>query len=363
MPRKTTSSSRQPRWLIYGANGYTGELIAREAVRRGLKPELAGRRRESIEPLARELGLQARVFGLGDAAELARQLEGCALVMHCAGPFSATARPMMEACLQAGVHYLDITGEIDVFELAQSLDAKARAAGVVLCPGVGFDVIPTDCIAAVLKQRLPDATHLALGFEAQGGASPGTAKTGAEGLSAGGKVRRGGKLVPVPLAHAVRRIDFGDGEKTAMAIPWGDVSTAFHTTGIPNIEVFIPAPPQMVAGARYSNYLRPWFALPWVQQMLKAGVDLAVKGPDERTRARLPTFVWGEARNARGQTVTARIRTANVYSVTVTGALAVIEHLLNHAPAGGAYTPARLVGADLVTRLPGSGPIQVEGPR
>ncbi|HEY1078348.1 MAG TPA: saccharopine dehydrogenase NADP-binding domain-containing protein, partial [Fontimonas sp.] len=159
-------------WMVYGANGYTGELIAREAVKRGLKPILAGRRRESIEALARELGLKAKVFGLDDAVELARQLKGCSLVLHCAGPFSATAAPMMEACLAAGAHYLDITGEIGVFEHAQSLNSRASKARVVLCPGVGFDVIPTDCIAAALKQALPDATDLALGFDSRTGMSP-----------------------------------------------------------------------------------------------------------------------------------------------------------------------------------------------
>jgi len=162
-----SGSPERMRWMIYGANGYTGELIAREAARRGLKPVLAGRRRESVEELARTLGLEARAFGLDDVAALTGQIQGHALVLNCAGPFSATAAPMMEACLRAGAHYLDITGEIAVFEHAQSLDARARDAGVVLCPGVGFDVIPTDCVAAALKAALPDATHLALGFDSR----------------------------------------------------------------------------------------------------------------------------------------------------------------------------------------------------
>ena len=173
---KQSGSPERMRWMIYGANGYTGELIAREAARRGLKPVLAGRRRESVEELARTLGLEARAFGLDDVAALTGQIQGYALVLNCAGPFSATATPMMEACLRAGAHYLDITGEIAVFEHAQSLDARARDAGVVLCPGVGFDVIPTDCVAAALKAALPDATHLALGFDSRSGFSPGTAK-------------------------------------------------------------------------------------------------------------------------------------------------------------------------------------------
>lgn len=349
-------------WMIYGANGYTGELIAREAVRRGLTPVLAGRNREKIEALARELGLEARVFGLDDAVRLAGRIEGHSLVLHCAGPFSATAEPMIEACLQARAHYLDITGEIAVFELAQSLDARAREAGVVVCPGVGFDVIPTDCVAAALKAALPDATHLSLGFDSRMELSSGTAKTSVEGLAQGGKVRRDGRIVSVPLAYQVRRIDFGDGEKAAMTIPWGDVSTAYHTTGIPNIEVFIPASPGMIANARRANSIRPLLGLPPVQKLLKALIARTVKGPSDEKRAESPTFVWGEAGNARGERKTARIRTANAYSLTITGALAVVEHLMKNSPAGGAYTPSKLAGADLVARLPGSEPLRMVAP-
>ncbi len=143
-------------WIIYGANGYTGELIAREAVRLGLKPTLAGRNRAKVEALAQELGLGYKAFGLDNVDAVSEQLQGFKLVMHCAGPFSATSKPMMEACIKAGAHYLDITGEISVFELAQSLNSQAEKAYVVLCPGVGFDVIPTDCVAAALKEALPE---------------------------------------------------------------------------------------------------------------------------------------------------------------------------------------------------------------
>lgn len=200
-------------WIIYGANGYTGELIAREAVRLGLKPTLAGRNKAKVEALAQELGLGYKAFGLDNVDAVSEQLQGFKLVMHCAGPFSATSKPMMEACIKAGAHYLDITGEISVFELAQSLNSQAEKADVVLCPGVGFDVIPTDCVAAALKEALPDATHLALGFDSKTGLSPGTAKTSTEGMAEGGKIRKNGKITTVPLAHYVRTIDFGDGKK------------------------------------------------------------------------------------------------------------------------------------------------------
>nr|WP_299696202.1 saccharopine dehydrogenase NADP-binding domain-containing protein [Hydrocarboniphaga sp.] len=345
--------------MIYGANGYTGELIAREAQRRGLNPIVAGRNKLRIEALGAELGLETRCFGLDDSAALGRELKGVGLVLHCAGPFSATARPMIEACLSMQCHYLDITGEISVFEYAQAQHERARQAGCVVCPGVGFDVIPTDCVAATLKEVLPDATHLALGFDSRSGFSPGTAKTSVEGLAQGGKVRRDGRIVAVPLAYSVRKIDFGGGEKLAMTIPWGDVSTAWYTTGIPNIEVFIPGSPGMIANAKRANYFRWLIGWPPLQRAIKQRIAQKVKGPDETLRAQQPTFVWGEARNAAGVVRTARIKTANGYSLTITGSLAVVEHLRREQPAGGAYTPSRLLGPDLVTKLPGSGELSV----
>lgn len=347
------------RWMIYGANGYTGEMIAREAVRRGFRPVLAGRRQETIDSLARNLGLEAHAFALDNPAELLRQLEGCALVLNCAGPFSATAAPLMEACLQTRTHYLDITGEIDVFEAAQLLNTRARDAGVVLCPGVGFDVIPTDCVAATLKEALPDAIRLNLGFDSRSVFSPGTAKTAIEGLAQGGKIRRGGKIITVPLAYEVRRIDFGDGEKDAMTIPWGDVSTAYYTTGIPDIQVFVPGSTRMISQARRANYIRPLLRLAWVQKLLKAYISRTVKGPGEIKREQTPSFVWGEAINARGDKKTARIRTPYGYTLTIMGALAVVEHLMMNRVAGGAYTPATLMGANLITRLSGAGPLRI----
>lgn len=342
-------------WMIYGANGYSGELIARQAARLGLSPVLAGRNAAAVGSLAAELALPHRVFP-AERAELADMR----LVLNCAGPFSATARPMIGAALAAGAHYLDITGEIDVFEHARTRDADARAAGTVICPGVGFDVIPTDCVARRLKEALPDATELALGFESRSGMSPGTAKTTVEGLGDGTRVRRGGVLRREPIGLRSRRIDFGSGERVAIAFPWGDVSTAWTTTGIPDITVFVSVPPALRWGALAANLAAPLLRLAPIRARLTARAAATV-GPDAEARSRAPTFVWGEVRNAAGAVRTARIRVANGYEVTVHGALAVARHLLeaNAAPPG-YTTPALLCGADLVERLPGSGRIVIE---
>lgn len=231
---------------------------------------------------------------------------------------------------------------------------------MILCPGVGFDVIPTDCVARALRDALPDATHLALGFDASKALSPGTAKTSVEYAGHGGKIRRGGRMLTVPLGHSRRRIDFGDGAKQAMAIPWGDVATAYYTTGIPNIEVYAPAPATVIALTRSANLFRSVLRRNAVQKTLKRIVENRIHGPDADARDRTPTYVWGEVRNAAGETRTARIKTANTYSLTITGALAVVQHLLqDRVVEGGSYTPALLMGPELVERLPGSGPLVI----
>ncbi len=145
-----------------------------------------------------------------------------------------------------------------------------------------------------------------------------------------------------------------------MAFPWGDVSTAFYTTGIPNIDVFLAVPPGLLWGARLGNLFKPLLGLPGVQTALKRKAG-AVVGPDAATRAASPTYVWGQAHNAAGLTRTARIQTANGYDVTVHGALAVVRKLLGqNAQTGGYFTPASLAGIELVTRLPGSGPLRID---
>lgn len=347
-------------WMIYGANGYTGELIAREAKARGLQPILAGRNENEIKNLAKELGFISRVFDLDDSVNLKKQLSDIHLILNCAGPFSSTSKPVMEACLDTGVHYLDITGEISVFEYAHSLNLQAKSAGVLLCPGVGFDVIPTDCIAATLKQLLPDANYLALGFDSDSGLSPGTAKTAVEGLPQGGKVRIDGQIKKVALAWKTRKIDFGKGEKLAATIPWGDVSTAFYTTGIPNIEVYVPLSENRLSLLKKLNYMRWFLALSPIQALLKKKAA-KLKGPNPEQLEKLKTYIWGEVKNSQGISKTARLKTANGYALTVTGSLAVVEHLLENNVQGGYTTPAGLMGADFITRLPDTvhGPLTI----
>lgn len=194
--------------LIYGSYGYTGQLITQELLDNGESPVLAGRNEEKLQRQAGEHGLEYESFPVEDGAS---RLEGVDVLLNCAGPFINTYEPVVEACLETGTHYLDITGEAEVFEAIAARDQDAAGRDVMLLPGVGFDVVPSDCLALHLKERLPTAEHLALGFDALNSMSPGTALTVVENIDAGGLVRRDGELERVPTVWRTREIDFGGG--------------------------------------------------------------------------------------------------------------------------------------------------------
>lgn len=340
-------------WMIYGANGYTGRLIVKEAIKRGMDPILAGRNKQALDEICAGTGLECRVFDLEDHAAVKEALDGVALVLHCAGPFSATSQPMIEACLECGCHYLDITGEISVFANAHRQSEEALHADIVLMPGVGFDVVPTDCLAASLVKALPAATSMALAFASGGHMSPGTAKTSIEGLAGGGCVRKDGKLKWVPLAWKSREIPFKQGKRMAVTIPWGDVFTAYISTGVPDIEVYMAVPPSTAMRMKRMRMVKPLLSMQWVQNAMKRRVEKSIRGPDQAARKGSQVQLWGEASSADGRHVSAHMITPDGYDVTVTASLGIVQYLLENEVEGGFYTPSLLMGADYATSLPG----------
>ncbi len=338
-------------FLIYGANGYTGELIAREAVRRGLKPILAGRSQNKVEPLAKELNLTCRAFSLEDQS-LESALNEVDFVIHCAGPFSLTSEKMVEACLRLGKHYTDITGEIAVFEAMARRAEAAKKSGIMIMPGVGFDVVPSDCLARHLKNLLPSATNLTLAFYGSGGISHGTRATMTMNVGSGGAVRRDGKIERVPAAYKTREIDFGEFRKTAVTIPWGDVSTAFYSTAIPNIEVYTVVPEAQLKLLKLSRYLgwllRTKFAQTYLQKQIPEG------GPNAAERAKGKTYLWGAAADKNGNKVEARLICPEGYTTTVLTALAIAEKIAAGDFQAGFQTPAKCYGADLILEIEGA---------
>ena len=342
--------------VIYGSYGYTGDLIAQAAVDRGLEPVLAGRNRKKLDEQVMRLGCDHQVISLDDPQELDFLLADATAVLHCAGPFLDTYRPMLESCLRTGTHYLDITGEIDVFEGIHAESERAEEAGIMALPGVGFDVVPTDCTAAHLVGRLPDADRLELAFHADVGVSPGTAKTVVGGLDQGGRVRRDGRLERVPTAHESITVDFGWGNDGlhAAAIPWGDVSTAYYTTGIGTVTVYQSMHPKTARNLGLIAKLGPVLGLGPVQSALGWLVERSVEGPDAEERAAEDAYVWGEASTTDGDRVETRVRIPHTYTTTVETALAVAERVLDGDAPTGFQTPAGAYGADLVMDVEGA---------
>ncbi len=341
-------------FLLYGSYGYTGSLIAEQAVRRGMQPILCGRDIACLKAQANPLGLEYRPFSLDDSKVMDLALKETPLVLNCAGPFQHTYKPVIEACLRTGRHYLDITGEIAVFEALAAQDAQARKAGVMLLPGMGFDVVPSDCLAAHLKRRLPEATQLTLAIGSLGGGiSRGTLLTTIEGLLGTGVVRMEGKIVRVPFLGKTRQIDFGRGPRMAVNIPWGDVSTAYYSTGIKNIETYMVLPRSVSRLALILRQLSGLLSLKIIQGFLRRQVMKRPPGPSDEQRRQARVRLWGEARDETGKRAVSRLETPDGYDLTVETALRAVERVLAGDFIPGFQTPSLAYGADFILEFEG----------
>lgn len=341
-------------FLLYGANGYSGELIARFACKYNLQPILAGRRKGVIEPLARKLQLPYRIFDMNDSAALLAALKEVKVVLHAAGPFDYTAKQMIFACLLTGTHYVDINGDIAVFEMIKQYDDAAKKAGIMLLPGAGFDVVPTDCVALQLKNLLPDAIVLQLAFTTLGGSiSHGTATTMIDKIGEGGSVRKAGKIIPVPLGQKGMWVDFGIKKLFVMSIPWGDISTAYFTTDIPDIETYAGISQKVYNYLKFQSLFNWLLRTDLVRNYIKKKINQRPSGPNDEQRSKATSLIWGQATNASGKKITVRLSGPEGYTLTTHSALIIVQKILNGNFITGYQTPASAYGENLVLEIPG----------
>jgi len=339
--------------LIYGAYGYTGELIVEEAMRCGLRPTLSGRDHGRLAELAQRTSLPFEAVSLDDRAALDRLVAAHKVVIHAAGPFIHTVGPMADACIRNNCHYLDITGEIDVFAHCHGLDAKAKAANVMLMPGTGFDVVPSDCLAAHLATRLPQATDLLLAFYNTGRSSRGTSLTVIESLGSGSRIRKDGKMVNVPLDHDIRSIDYDGTPRLSASIAWGDVYTAYLSTGIGNVKVFMAMPEKVIRSLRLNSYFGWIIGSKWFKKLAADKVRSGPAGPTPAQRTSTKAILWGQATAPDGTTVTSRIHTPEGYTLTARTSVAVAMQVLNGRFRSGYCTPSQLMGPDFICTIEG----------
>jgi short subunit dehydrogenase-like uncharacterized protein len=338
--------------ILYGSYGYTGSLIADECKSKNLQVILSGRDRDALEVQSQQTGFPFEVVNLDDSTALMRLLLNGRLVIHCAGPFQHTAIAMVKMCIQTQTHYTDITGEHQVFEALAAYDVEAKNAGIMVLPGTGFDVVPSDCLALYLRNKLPSARHLVLAFiNLNGGMSRGTTRTMIEGLGQGSAVRQNGELIRIPLGKKIREIDFGPFRARCLNIPWGDISTAWRSTGIPNIEVYMAASDRLISAARMSSYLNWLFRMDWVKTFLRKRADKRGAGPSPDKRQSSRSILWGSVSDDAGNSATATLDTFNGYTLTAKASVLIAEKILSNDFKEGYQTPATAYGPDLILAL------------
>ena len=345
-------------FMVYGSYGYTGQLIVEHATREGLKPLLAGRDAEQLRAQAERYNLEHRVFSLDETSKLESAMLEVDAVLHCAGPFVHTFRQMVEACLRTKRHYVDISGEIAGFEALAAMNDRARQAGILLLPGGGFDVVPSDCLSAHLKRRLPSADQLRLFIRGVGaGASRGTAKSAVENMHRQGMIRREGRLEQVPPAWNVREQDFGRGPVKTVTIGWGDVCTAYYSTGIPNIETYFAFPASYINVLKTMRVVGPLLYNRPVKNFLKFLIDKFSKpGPGEERRKQGIAILIGEVTDPNGNRAVSKLISPEGYTCTALTTVEIMKRILNgdlEATRSGFQTPSLAYGADFILQFEG----------
>jgi short subunit dehydrogenase-like uncharacterized protein len=346
------SSGDKTRFLLYGAYGYTGRLAAELAAAKKLNVVLAGRNEDALTGLGNRLGLPTRVVGLDDARQLPEALDDIACVVHMAGPFATTSAAMLNACVATHTNYIDITGEIEVFEAIWSRREEIQRAGITAVPGAGFDVVPTDCLAAYVARKLERPASLVIALRGLESASQGSLRTAIRQVSKPVLCRRAGAIVALD-DRSPRRIDFGFGDEPCVPISWGDVATAFHSTGVGDITVYFRLTKLFRSADILGKLFGPALQSRIGQRGLAAIVRSLPEGPSQAERSGHRSMIWAEAIDGSGRSSRASLSTPDPYDFTANSALEVASRISSLPAALGLVTPSQAFGADFVLSLPG----------
>src|SRR5262245_6313658 len=336
-------------WMLYGAYGTTGRLILDEALRRGHRPVLAGRDSARLSALGEATGLSTVHLPLEDRGALGTALSGVHCVLLAAGPYQQTGPPMRAACLAAGCSYMAINGEIEDFSSALACDALARKAGVAIIPGAGYGVVFTECLAAQLARRLPDARWFRLSLATQNaGRSRGAILSKAAAMTTGGREIYQGVLRKRVIAFSTWRAPAANAAgQIFAAAPLAELVAVQRSTGVPNIVAGIPL---SRAGAALMRVAGRWLGRFLARQAERVSTKVE---PDSSGAAvaTLRSRVWAEAGDATGRRVAAMLETGEGYRAAAAAAVRGLELLLQNAQAGAA-TPVQAFGAGFAELVP-----------
>lgn len=342
------------RVLIYGATGYTGRLITARLRKSHSKPVIAGRSPQRVQALAAQLGVTGWVMTPDDPSTLDEALGDVGVLINAASPFALTAPPLIQSCLRTKTNYLDITGELPVFQDAFGYAAAARERGIMIMPGAGLGIVASDCLAAHVASLVPGAKYLRIGLLRPSSFSRGTFRSALGLANSRVSIRRNDQMISLPVGRLQRTFDFGDGEKQSVAVSWADVFTAWHSTGIRNIEAYFEADfasrtfYQLGAGIADAMQLSP------ARNLIDAVAGVLPEGPPEDQRRAERCVIVAEAENSWRQKRSARLETSDGYSFTAEATVAIAQRVMRGDFVSGFQTPAKVYGADLVLEFEGT---------
>ena len=337
--------------MVYGVTGFSGRAIAERLCEAGHSVVLAGRDPQSVQSVADALATPWRAFALQDVAEVASRLAGVSVVLHAAGPYVETAESMLCACIAAGTHYLDLSGEWQSFALAQSLGPVAAAAGVMLMPGVGLMIVATDCLLAQAAKRAPEATLLRVALSLPYAVSRGTLASALSVLTGRVVVRRDGTMISLPAGGPPRTFNFGAGERRSLAVSWPDVVTGQQTTGVANIETYLETPGPLRLAWLAGSHAAKLYGQQRVRSALSPLTAVWPEQPSEQTLRDDSVAVVVEAVDPWRRTSRFGLQTLGGYTVTIRTAQAAVERVLGGDHPAGFQTPAGAFGDDFIEGL------------
>jgi len=343
--------SMKKSWILYGANGYTGVLLAEQAIKKGLNPIIAGRSKEKIVPIAERLDLEYLIFDIDNENILINALQDHDLILNAAGPFKYTSKSIVNACLKSKTHYLDITGEIPVFEENFKLNQQAIDSDIVIISGVGFDVVPTDCMAQYISNKIDDPIQLDIGVAGVDNLSRGTLKTMIEYFTSGSLIRRNGNLMIKKKGEYLNKIRFHDKERKVIAVSWGDLATAFKTTKIPNITTYMPPSSSLLKLLNSAEINTEGNFQNIDLKKVSTWIEKNIYGPDEKVRLEGTSHVWVSVSNNAGNKAEAWLETIEPYRFTYLSGIKAVEKVFE-LDLKGTLTPSQAFGYNFILEFP-----------
>jgi len=317
--------------LIYGASGYTGKIIAARAKELNIDFEIAGREPDKTRKLAEELAVDYHIFDVDTEYAWKKALEDKQALINAAGPFQFTAEHAMKACLKAGVHYLDISAELDTYRLAQSLDGEAREAGIQLISGAGL-FVSYDALVVHLSKLVAEPEYLKVGFRHYGGFSRGSVLSSKNIADLGILIRRNGEIIDNPDPQS-KVFLFGQEEVECMPTPLGGIILSYKSTGIPNIEEFFS------------------LKLP-ATELQDLTVENLPDGPTKEERTAGRNGISAELTGKDGKVVKAYVDAPSGYDLTPLSVVAVAHRILNGDFKVGYQSPGSAYGEDILKDIP-----------